>query len=294
MLSTSSSSIYPLPGFPASSGFAVASALDALGPNSNSPPHASKADNCPNATCKEHHPKRPGIVSGLASTAGLIGTGLLLHQLPPRLPKDGLKTMLPADWKVWARVILGIAAIQKLNQTFNWKPAPWLGALQAVALINPIAVGFSVNNLIQMAVMAPIVAGVVQGASVLQRKLAPPAKDRLDAPPILVRFGISLALGIGSLLAYPVIYRRIAASGLIGKELQEKALDSGSAFASATFATCARGCSPGSFICLGEMADIVGSLGNWTDPKIISSGKGTDDSAASSQGPSKKPETSFI
>jgi hypothetical protein len=255
------------------SGQALAS--DSSQPTLQATPHhratakPTDANSCPDMTCREHHPPRPSIAKGLGTAAGLVGAGLLLHQLPPRVPKDGFKTMLPADWKVWARVILGIAAVQKLNQTINWKPPPWLGALQAVAIINPIAVGVTKNNFKQMLVMAPIIAGLVETASLLQKSVAKPMKDHYDTPPVLVRLGISLALGIGSLLAYPIIYRRIAATGIIGKELKEQAMNNSSAFASATFATCARGCSPGSFICLGEMADIVGSFGNWNEPKIM-------------------------
>jgi len=222
---------------------------------------------CPDPFCRAHPDQKPKLIPGLATVAGYVGAGFLLHKLPPRLPKDGMKTMLPADWKVWAKVGLGIAAVQKLNQTIGWKPPPWLGALEAVSIINPIAVGISKHNLIQMGVMAPVVALVVQAASTLQKKIAPPLQEKYGTPPVLTRLGLSLVLGIGSLVAYPFIYRRIATSGLLGKALKEKALESGSAFASAAFATCARGCSPGSFICLGEVADVVGSFGSWDKSK---------------------------
>jgi len=231
------------------------------------PPHTHYGNPCPDPVCRVHPDKKPSLPQGLATVAGYMGAGFLLHKLPPRLPKDGLKTMLPADWKVWAKVLLGIAAVQKLNQTISWKPAPWLGALEAVSIINPIAVGISKNNLIQMGVMAPVVAVVVQAASSLQKKIAPPLEEKYGTPPVLTRLGISLALGVGSLIAYPFIYRRIAGSGILGKELKDQALESGSSFASAAFATCARGCSPGSFICLGEVADVVGSFGSWDKSK---------------------------
>jgi|GEM_PF-3072532 len=238
---------------------------------SNTPTHASPhthhGNPCPDPVCKAHPDKKPKLIPGLATVASYVGAGFLLHKLPARLPKDGLKTMLPADWKVWAKVGLGIAAVQKLNQTISWKPPPWLGALEAVSIINPIAVGISKNNLIQMGVMAPVVAIVVQAASSLQKKIAPSLQDKYGTPPVLTRLGLSLVLGIGSLVAYPFIYRRIASSGMLGKELKDQALESGSAFASAAFASCARGCSPGSFICLGEVADVVGSFGSWDKSK---------------------------
>jgi hypothetical protein len=238
-------------------------------PNQASPqPKRDIANVCPTPDCREAPRKKTNKIKALSEVAGLMSVALLLHQLPPRLPKDDFKTVLPADWKVWARVILGIAAVQKINQAFDWKPKPWLGALEAVAVINPLAVGFSRNNFRQMMVMAPLVAGLVQGTSYLQQKISGPAQDKANIPPVLTRLGLSLGLGIASFLGYSAIYRRIASTGIIGKELKDKAIEGGSAFASATFATCARGCTPGSFICLGEMADIVGSLGSLEEPDV--------------------------
>lgn len=207
--------------------------------------------------------KRNIDVKGILGAAGLFGVGMLLHQLPARLPKDGLKTLLPSDWKVWARVLLGISAVHKLNNALDLELPPWLGALEAVAIINPLAVGFTLNNLKQTAVMAPLVAGVVQGASSLTDKISKPIDENMNVPPIFTRLLLSIGIGIGAVLTYPRIYKSIASTGIIGKELKEKAAQGGSAFASATFATCARGCSPGSFICLSEMADMVGGFSTW-------------------------------
>jgi hypothetical protein len=193
---------------------------------------------------------------------GLLSVGMLLHQLPPRLPGDGFKTILPSDWKVWARVLLGIQAIHQINQAVSWSPPPWLGALEAVSIINPLAVGFSKNAIKQTVVMAPIVAAVVQGASLLRQTIAPTPKGegQCQTTPMLLQAGITAGLGLAAMVAYPWIYKRVASTGIIGHELKEKASQETSAFASATFATCARGCSPGSFICLSELSDIVGGF----------------------------------
>ena len=199
----------------------------------------------------------------LLQAVGLFGVGMLLHRLPTRVPQDGFKTILPTDWKVWARVLLGIDIVHKINQAFDLKLPPWLGALQAVAVINPLAVGFSKKGLLQTAVMAPVVALVVQGASWLHQKIAKPVQEQCQMSPIMSQIGVTLGLGVISMLAYPKLYKLIASTGIIGKELKEEAMGNASAFASTTFATCARACSPGSFICLSELADIVGSFGHW-------------------------------
>ncbi|MEB3286581.1 MAG: hypothetical protein VKJ04_03655 [Vampirovibrionales bacterium] len=216
-------------------------------------------------------------IKGLLGVAGLLGVGLLLHQLPSRVPADGFKTILPADWKVWARVILGIAAVQKLNRTLDWKPPPWLGALEAISIINPVAAGFSVANALQTIIMAPIVAGVVQGAHTLHNKIAEPIEQNYGVAPVFTRLGVSLLLGVGAILAYPKAFKVIVESrgykALVNRipsaKLKERILEASatsvaaSASGGAMFATCARGCSPGSFICLSEMADIVGSFTTW-------------------------------
>lgn len=198
----------------------------------------------------------------ILGSLGLLGVGMLLHQLPPRLPGDGLKTILPSDWKIWARVLLGIQAIHQMNQAVSWNPPPWLGALEAVAIINPLAVGFSKNAIKQTVVMAPVVAAVVQGASLLRQTVAPtPANQgQCQSTPLLLQAGITIGLGIAAMMAYPWIYKRVASTGIIGQELKAKASQEASAFASTTFATCARGCSPGSFICLSELSDIAGGF----------------------------------
>jgi len=218
----------------------------------------------PNVAHSDAHPSKKPVnaVQKLLEAVGLLGVGMLLHRLPVRQPGDGFKTILPADWKVWTRVLLGITAVHKINQAFDWHPSPWLGALEAVAIINPVAVGFSKNALKQTAVMAPLVAGVVQGASLIQAKIAQPLQKQWQIPPIVTQMGLTAALGLGTLMAYPRLYKRIAASGIIGKELQEKASEEATTFAT-TFTTCARGCSPGSFICLSELADISSSFVNW-------------------------------
>lgn len=207
-------------------------------------------------------------VKAMAMAAGLFGTGMLLHRLPQRMPLDGWKTILPADWKVWARVFLGLGAVQKTNQALDWHLPPWLSALETIAVVNPLAAGFSVNNLKQTAIMAPLVMAVVQGAHVVSQKAEKPARENFGIPTLATQLGLTSLTGLGAMLIYPPIYKAIAKSGVLGKDLKQKAAESASAFATATFASCARGCSPGSFICLSELADVGGSLGLWLKDKL--------------------------
>jgi hypothetical protein len=201
-------------------------------------------------------------IKKLASAVGLFGVGMLLHQLPIRHPGDGFKTLLPADWKVWARVLIGIDVVHKLNQAFNLHLAPWQGALEAITIINPLAAGFSKNALKQTAVMAPLVACVVQAAHWTQNRIAKPLQLHWQIAPIITQAMITGILGLGAMFAYPHFYRMVASTGIIGKELKQKAISSATTLTD-TFSTCPRGCTPSSFICLSELADISGSFIHW-------------------------------
>ncbi len=188
--------------------------------------------------------------------------------LPVRLPGDGFKTILPVDWKVWARVLMGISAVHQVNQAFDWKLPPWLAALETLAVVNPLAAGFKSGAILQTAVMAPLVMGVVQGVSEINNKVEKPLKQAWNFPPIATQLGLTTLASAGAFIIYPPFYKMVAQTGIIGKALKQQAEKSASAFATATFSTCARGCSPGSFICLGELADIGGSFGLWLKNKL--------------------------
>jgi hypothetical protein len=206
---------------------------------------------------------RGHVSKPLLEALGFFATGLLLHRLPVRA-EPGVRSLLPTDWKVWGRVILGILSVQKVNQAFAWQPPPWLGALEAVALINPVTMGFSRKSLAQMLLMAPVVATVVQGASMLSRALSVPLKERCDIPESLTRLVISIPMAWVGIKIYPRVFKSVARSGILGKDLQEQAKSSGQALmGSAMMATCARGCTPGSLICMSEMGEIFGGVGNW-------------------------------
>ena len=206
----------------------------------------------------------------LLTAAGLVGLAAVSHKssLPVRVPGDGFKTILPVDWKVWARVLMGISAVHQVNQAFEWKLPPWLGALETLVVVNPLAAGFQVGATLQTVVMAPLVMGVVQGVSAISNRVEAPLKQDWNIPPIVTQVGLTTLGGVGAFFIYPLFYKMVAQTGIIGKELKQQAEKSASAFATATFSTCARGCSPGSFICLGELADIGGSMGLWLKNKF--------------------------
>lgn len=190
--------------------------------------------------------------------AFMATTALLTHQLPKRIPV-GPASLLPPDWKVWARIGLGIATVNSLNKAFDWKPPAWLVGLETVAVVHPLAVGLSLTTLKQMVVTMPFVAGVVQGTTWLNDQAAEPAKTHLSIPPLVTRLAISAAMLLISVKLFNKVYQPMLSKSFLGKWLGLEALHQ---TGSAMFATtCARGCTPGGIICLSEAGEILGGLG---------------------------------
>jgi hypothetical protein len=182
-------------------------------------------------------------VPELLGAAGLFTAGMLTHQLPARAV-PGVKRLLPTDPKVWARVILGILAVNKLNKALDWQPPPWLGGVEAVAVITPLAMKFNKASLKQAALLAPLVGAVVQAASWLNSKASEPLHEKFSIPPFVTRMTIALGMALAGLKA-------------------SKLLGIGGAMAM----TCARGCTPGSIVCLSELGEMVSGMKTWLQNK---------------------------
>lgn len=184
-------------------------------------------------------PLFPFQVRPLINAAGLYATGLLLHELPAR-SVPGRRWLLPTDPKVWGRVFLGIGAIHQINKAFDWQPPPWLAGLEAVAIITPLAMRFKAGTLKQVALLAPVVAGVVQLASELNKRITGPLQEHTSIPPVVTRLAIATALALGGMKV----------SKLLG-------------MGGAAAMTCARGCTPGSLVCLSEVGEMASGMKSW-------------------------------
>ncbi len=177
----------------------------------------------------------------LLEAAAFAGVALASHRFSAVKPLAG--DLVPRDWKVWARVFLGIGALHKLNEGMNWKPAPWLGGAEAVAVITPLAMLFNKKTLTQTLIMMPLVAGIVQGANEIYKRVNPPLESKFSIPPVITGLGLSALITGASLSAYR--YMGISAAAAIG---------------------CVRGCSPGSIVCLSELGELMGGMLNWLKP----------------------------
>lgn len=200
------------------------------------------------------------------------------HQLPQRQFTE--KFLMTPDWRTYARIGLGLVAMQKINKVADWKPAPWLGALEAISIINPLTLGFSLASATQAVIIAPLVAGGVQLAQGLNRaimsRLPKPAENKphqvaWQYAPVLSQLLIAMGFGAVGLKFYPKIVKATAEQAAkvtwfpkaLQKELSKMSKAEGAVGSSMTMNTCPRGCSPGSVVCMSETAEILGGFGAW-------------------------------
>jgi len=195
-------------------------------------------------------------IQHLLTAGGLFSLGLLLHRLPA--VKSSFK-YVSSDWKDWAKMALGIASVGQVNQALDWKPPVWLGALETTAIVNPLIAGFSQKTALQTVVMSPLIAGMVLGANYLNDQVATPLQDEYQIPPVLTRMGITLAMMAVGVKAYPKIYWQVATTGILGKEARKNATY---AMLGTQAIICSR-CGSNHLICISEIGDYLGSLGNW-------------------------------
>lgn len=196
----------------------------------------------------------------VAVATGLLGTALLTHRLPGKI-RPGSAFLLTPDPKVWARVFLGVGAAQQINKALDIKPPPWLNAIETVAILHPLMVGFSKNYPLEVGVMAPMVAGVVTLANWLTKQSAEPLKEQAGIPPLATRMAISIGLTLASLAVFPKAINLIAKTGILGAVAKETALQGKNVVLGAVAIGANCGC--GNIICVTQMGEVFGGMANW-------------------------------
>ncbi len=194
----------------------------------------------------------------LATAVGLFGAGLFLRRLPSI---EQTTRGLPKDWKVYAKVLLGIFSVSQFNKAFDLKPPAWAQGLQTVGVIHPLTMGFSASALPHLALMMPLVAGVVETANRLQDTVGEAIHDKTGVPKMVLRLILSFGLAGLGMKVYPKLFETLARRNLLGKTAKETAQKGGAAVAGSAMVTCARGCTPGGVICMSELGELLGSMG---------------------------------
>jgi hypothetical protein len=176
-----------------------------------------------------------------------LGLGLIfLKRLPANKVHPRLHTpLLSSDWKEWAKVFLGIGIVNQTTQAMNVKPPLWLQAMINVMVVGPMAAGFTRKNMIQSAILAPVVAGMVQGTQWASNKSEKPLQEHFNISPGVTHALFSFGMMLGGLKVFPWINGAIP--GNAGAQAGRSGLMS----------TCANGCCS-SLICVND----IGQLGS--------------------------------
>ena len=202
-----------------------------------------------------HRPSTPlpnlKPLKSLATAAGYLLAALMLRRFPSQATR--FKWISP-DWKDWAKIALGIGIVNQVNRAANRKPPTWLNAIETVAVVNPLMLGWA--GLRQIPAMATLVAGLVTGTNYLSDRAEPLAEQYLNLPDKATRAALSAVATVLGVASYPWMAR----SGVMGSAIREKAaLSQG---ASAASVICAR-CGGAHVLCMTDIGEFLGAMGNW-------------------------------
>lgn len=200
---------------------------------------------------------------GLA--AGLIGFGLLLNRIPPRHSRFELLSTRLEDW---TKMGLGVVAVTKINEAMDWKPAPWLHALQTVSVLSFIANALSLKRWRHFPLLALMVPPLVQGTHWLSEKTESLLDQSNSAIPRWIpKVGISVASTILGVTALRCVIKADWYKGLTGQSSGATS----SQVVGAEAVVCTR-CGGQHIICMEEVSDMIGSLGSWLKSNIQDKG----------------------
>ncbi|MGE0200088.1 MAG: hypothetical protein AB7P76_03875 [Candidatus Melainabacteria bacterium] len=203
--------------------------------------------------------RQPDTRKSLAAAAGLLAGGVLLRRLPAR---PGTFRVFSADWKDWARVVLGVGAVAHVNKALDWKPSPAVGALETVSVLTPLSMGLNRRMWPQLAVMAGLVPGLVSFTSRVSNWIDKRLNDQPGWVSLLPKLGVAAgAMGLG-LTVYPRLFSQLARWGVLGQAARTEAARGGKVLLGAGAAVCARGCCPAAF-CLSELGEMLGGMLSW-------------------------------
>jgi hypothetical protein len=192
----------------------------------------------------------------LAKAVGFILPAIALAKFAPGQSERVAKEWLPSDWKVWAKMGLGIASMSQMNKAFNWTPPPWLGALMNVSLMAGLMTGLTRSSLKVIAILGPCMAALVQGTQYIGDKLEKPLHDNYNIPPWATRLGLSvISMGTG-LMAFSPFFKWISPKMPSVFQEQESAATAAKANQAKNPAIISTGCGCcGGPICLNETAN---------------------------------------
>jgi hypothetical protein len=273
-----------------------------------------------------HLSKKNALHAGLA--LGLFGLGLATHQIPKPgqikswLPKAEQKAIQFPTYLIstnpveWARIGLGVMAVNQANKAMDVHPPGWLSAVENVAVMTPMMGG----KLIDFFLVTPLVMATVSLNNAISEKIFHHGKDPVatsqtaednrlphahthgDHPVAegIARMALSVGMAVGSVFAFPFVKRQaaremMALGNLLSKEsgVGKALFQEGRAMVDEmnhdishmglAAATCARGCCS-SVVCMTELGENIGAI--WTSTKTkLFGGSPSDDQKPSLPSP---------
>lgn len=242
---------YPTPTYPAIFPLTAGAAAAMANPAAPTPVFAQPF-NQPDPTTTlnlggKPHPTAPDTsqrLKSLAKAVALITPAILLAQVKPskQALKIAAKEVFPSDWKVWAKIGLGIASINQAQKALNWNPPPWLSGFMNVSIMAALMTGFTRNSAKTIAVLGPWVAALVQGTHYADHKLEKPLAEKYNIPPWATKLALAIAsMGTG-FVGLPKI---MALAEPEAEAANARALSTGSC-----------GCCGGSPICFSQLSQL--------------------------------------
>ena len=215
--------------------------------------HFSNVSVSPDTQHEEHgSPSKPTDsqtrLKALAKSVTFFGPAIFIASLGRR-PKEVAQSFLPSDWRIWAKIGLGIAGINQANKALNWSPPPWLGAFLNVTVMAGLMTGLTRNSAKTIALVGPWLAALVQGTHYVDDKLEAPLQEKFNIPPVATKIGLSvLSMGAG-MAGLPKLM------ALAEPEVEASTLGSEKAANTRALSTGSCSCCAGSPICLTEVSN---------------------------------------
>jgi hypothetical protein len=203
-------------------------------------------------------------LSHVGVALGSVGVALLLHRLPARPSSFSL---LSSDWKDWARLGLGVKAVDETNKAGDWTPPPWLLALQTVTVLAPLTHGvLNPKAYKQLPLLALTVPALVEGT----HRLSDISKHQLEAHPEvpIPKWMPATLIPLASTIAGIVLLRSVVKTPAYQRFTgdAEAGHGAGTTIVGTEAIICGR-CGGSHLICMSEIGDMLGSFGAWITGK---------------------------
>ena len=205
--------------------------------------------------------EQPNTLKTLGTAAGLIGLGLLLKRIPARASQFELISTRIEDW---AKLGLGVIAVNKINEATNWKPAAWAHALETVSVLSVMSHGIptpkNISRWKHFPLLATAVPALVQGTHWVTEKTNR-YLDEQNSPipkwiPKLLITGLST---VGGVLGLRQVMQSTAYQNLTAGSGSENIAEQ---VAGTEIIACSR-CGGAHLVCMDEVGEFIGTMGGW-------------------------------